>query len=350
MRPPAPRRPALLALLALVASLGPVGGCAAPVAPPDRFQRGVCWVAGGMVGAGEFDSLAHVHASWISQTPFGWQSEPGDTEIEMATSGHVLWGESDEGLLETTRLAHARGLHVLLKPHLWLRRSWPGEISMRREGDWRAWFASYRRFILHYADLAERAKIEALAVGTELGGTTRHEAEWRALIADVRTRYRGSLTYCANWSEDVSHVGFWDALDCIGVQAYYPLAERSAPTVEELTAGWRKPLATLHALAERTKRPVLFTEVGYHALDTAAIKPWEWELAGSPSEETQARCYEALFRVAEANPWIRGIYIWKWFPRHDRSRWRRHMDYTPQGKAAEGILGREFARIEREGR
>lgn len=221
---------------------------------------------------------------------------------------------------------------------------------MRSEAEWQAWFASYRRFLLHYAELAERTGIEALAVGTELGGTTRREKEWRALIADVRSRYRGSLTYCANWSEDVDHVAFWDALDWIGVQAYYPITERTAPSIDELKAGWRKPIAALKALSERTKRPVVFTEVGYHALDTAASRPWEWRLSGRPSEETQARCYEALFRVAEANPWIRGIYIWKWFPHHERAGGPGHTDYTPQRKAAERVLEREYRRIERERR
>ena len=333
-----------------MAAVGTACGRAKTSAAPDRFQRGVCWVAGRGVGEEDFEPLSRIHASWISQTPFGWQREPGDTVIEVTTSGHVLWGESDEGLIETTRLAHARGIKVLLKPHLWLRRSWPGEIAMRGEQDWRAWFASYRRFLLHYADLAERTGIEALAVGTELGGTTRREAEWRALIAEVRGRYRGSLTYCANWSEDVEHVAFWDALDWIGVQAYYPLAETPAPAVEDLLAGWRKPIATLKALSERTGRPVIFTEVGYHALDTAASRPWEWRLVGRPSEETQARCYQALFRVAQANPWLRGIYIWKWFPHHDRAGGPRRTDYTPQGKAAEQVLEREYRGIEREGR
>ena len=349
MRAPPPAA-ALLAFLALAAAFGPSGGCAARSEVPDRFQRGVCWVAGRTVGAEDFEPLARVHASWISQTPFGWQREAGDTVIELATSNHVLWGESDEGLIETTRLAHARGIKVLLKPHLWLHHGWPGEIAMAREEDWRAWFASYRRFILHYADLAERAGIEALAVGTELGGTTRREANWRALIADVRARYKGKLTYCANWSEDVSHVAFWDALDWIGVQAYFPLADRPAPTLEDLLAGWKTPIATLKAISVRTKRPVLFTEVGYHALDTAASRPWEWDLDGRSSEETQARCYEALFRVAAANPWIRGIYIWKWFPHHDRMGGRHRADYTPQGKPAERVLEREYARIGRSGR
>jgi len=347
---PASTSPTLLALFLVVVSLGAACGSAAPPTGSDRFHRGVCWVAGRAVDAGDLEPLVRLHASWISQTPFGWQAEPEDTEIETATSGHVLWGESDEGLIETTRLAHARGIRVLLKPHLWLRRGWPGDIAMRREEDWRAWFASYREFILHYADLAQRAGIEALAVGTELGGTTRREAEWRALIADVRARYRGKLTYCANWSEDVEHVAFWDALDWIGVQAYYPLAENPAPTVDQLLQGWRKPVATLKALSARTKRPVLFTEVGYHALDTAASRPWEWRLEGRPSEETQARCYEALYRVAGANPWIQGVYIWKWFPRHDRAGGRRRSDYTPQGKAAERVLEREYGKIARSGR
>jgi len=48
-----------------------------------------------------------------------------------------------------------------------------------------AWFSDYRDSSSHYADLAERTGADALAIGTELGGTTTREREWRAVIAEI---------------------------------------------------------------------------------------------------------------------------------------------------------------------
>jgi len=85
----------------------------------------------------------------------------------------------------------------------------------------------YREFILHYADLAS-APSRGAGRGDELGGTSKREREWRAIIAEVRKHFKGSLVYCANWADDLHQTQFWDALDWIGVQAYYPLSKRRA--------------------------------------------------------------------------------------------------------------------------
>lgn len=312
-------------------------------------MRGVCWVAGGRIGPAHLDPLLRDHVSWISQTPFGWQRRLDEPAIRLSTGSFGFWGESDAGLIETTRLAHARGIRVLLKPHVWTHAGWVGAIAMKSEADWAKWFQGYETFILHYADLAERNGIEALAIGTELEGTTRREREWRAVIARVRARYHGALVYCANWSGEVDRIRFWDALDWIGVQAYYPLSDRVDPSVEVLCAGWRGPLARLEALSRRLGKPVVLTEAGYHSLDTAASRPWEWDLRGNPSPGTQARCYESLLRCARANAWIRGIFFWKWFPDMARSDPARNTGYTPQNKPAEGVMARQYGAIERSG-
>ncbi len=335
-------RAVLLALALLVA--------ARPAAPALPFLRGVCWEAAGRVDGAALDPLVRDHAGWISQTPFGWERDPGKPPIVLATGHHeAFWGESDEGIAETTRMAHARGIRVLLAPHVWTHGGWTGVIAMKSEEDWARWFASYRTFILHYADLARACGIEALAVGMELGGTTGREREWREVIAEVRRHYGGRLVYGANWAEDLGHVRFWDALDWIGVQAYYPLSDRREPGVAELTAAWRKPLADLESISRRWGKPVVFTEVGYHSLDTAASRPWVWDLEGSCSPVTQARCYEALFRALEGAPAVRGVFVWKWNPYYAQSGGPDDTEYTPQRKPAEEVLRRAFTRIERTG-
>src|SRR5262249_26855810 len=146
---------------------------------------------------------------------------------------------------------------------LWVRHGdWPGKIRMKNEADWARWFSAYEAFILHHARLAEANGFEALAIGTELGGTTGRAADWRRLIGRVRAVYHGRLTYCANWTEEPESIRFWDALDFIGIQAYYPLATTDRPAQDEILAAWRPIRARLEALARLKGRPIVFTEAG----------------------------------------------------------------------------------------
>ena len=217
------------ARFAIVVGLTPAVGWIFGVAPAAPFadvapqhHRGVAWVAGRTVDGKALDALVAHGVTWIAQTPFGWQQAADSPEIHLVTQGRVYWGETDEGLRATTRLARERGIRTLLKPHIWLRRSsgkWRGEIAMQDEDDWQRWFESYRRFILHYAHLAQEHDIEAFCVGTELHRTVvERPDDWRALIAEVRQVYDGKLTYGANWYQEFEDIDFWDTLDYIVVQ------------------------------------------------------------------------------------------------------------------------------------
>ena len=104
---------------------------------------------------------------------------------------------------------------------------------------------------------------------------------WRALIADVRAVYGGRLTYAANFDQ-YDRVGFWDALDCIGVNAYWTLRPggRDLPATElpaALEAGWTRVVEDLddfrtHAGVPST--PVVFTEIGYTWRRNGTVQPW----------------------------------------------------------------------------
>lgn len=313
-------------------------------------QRGVSWVAGAPVTIEDLQPLLVHHVNWISQTPFGWQRGLGSPEIVVATSGRVLWGESDEGIAATARLARGIGIHTLLKPHLWItgpdHGRWSGDIRMKTPADWTTWFAAYEQFILHYARLAEKTEIEALSVGTELRGTLPgHEAEWRRIITEVRKVYHGKLTYSANWHGEYEEITFWDLLDTIGVQSYFPLTDTQRPGVGQLMDGWASPTAAIERVQQRHGKPVVFTEMGYRSMPDAAVEPWKWPGAFSAAESdplTQANCYEAFFRNFWDKSWFGGAYIWKWYPRPRKSGGRSDIDFTPQNKPAEQVMGRWY--------
>ena len=309
-------------------------------------QRGVCWVGGRqVVTEKEFEPLGRNNVNWISQTPFAWQSSPDDPSIRMNTNReHSWWGESDEGIAETTQLARKSNIKTLLKPHLWVRGSWPGEIKMSNEKSWSEWFSNYQEFILHYARLAEKNKIEIFCIGTELSIASSRETEWRKLIEEIRKVYSGKLTYAANFNEEYEQVKFWDALDFIGIQAYFPLSKTNNPTVEELANNWSTHSQSVEKVYKKFNKPVIFTEIGYKSTEDAAIEPWKWpqeNREATPSNETQAKCYEAFFKSVWKKEWLAGAYFWKWYPHGGRS--LNEIDFTPQGKLAEEIISKNFS-------
>ena len=328
-------------------------GHGAVVADSTRLH-GVSWVGGDSITPEMLAPLLRDHVTWLAQTPFGWQRGAADPSIRTnfgRPSGRWgLWGESDAGIVYTARLARARGIRTLLKPHLWVRgySSWPGDINMSSVAEWDAWFASYAEFIMHYAALAEAEHLAGLCIGTELQHATEpaHANAWRRLIKQIRRVYHGPLTYAANWSGEYEQITFWDALDYVGIQAYFPLSAQPSPPLDTLLRAWQPHLQKLAKWQQRVKKPVVFTEIGYKATADAATRPWEWpeRLVPVPADEaTQARCYEAMFRACWGLPWLKGMFIWKWYPSLAADGpARRHADFTPQHKAAEAVLARWY--------
>lgn len=310
-----------------------------------KKQKGVCWVGGReLVTEKEIANLLKYYVNWISQTPFAFQRDANASSLATNfSSDRVWWGESDEGISKTTALARKAGIKTLLKPHIWVGKGWPGDIEMKSDTSWQRWFRIYEKFIVHYAELAEKNKIEIFCIGTELHKTIGKEKEWRTIIAKVRSIYKGKLTYAANFHEEYEQVKFWDALDYIGVQAYFSLTQNKEHSMKDLKRGWEVPLVSIERIHKKFSRPVLFTEIGYRSDKNAGIEPWVWPKENSGAEisnEAQANCYQAFFQSVWKKDWLAGVYFWKWYP-HGPHRMAA-LDFTPQGKPAEKIVADNF--------
>ncbi|MCA1656335.1 MAG: hypothetical protein LC713_01220, partial [Actinobacteria bacterium] len=238
---------------------------------------------------------------------------------------------TDASLLYAMLRARELGFAVTLKPHVDVQNgSFRGDIQ---PGDRRAWYAAYRTMMDHYADLARRGGAEMLVVGTELTSMSTDTAEWRKVIAEARRHFPGRMTFAANWVDGAEKVGFWDALDVIGVDAYMPLAKRPNPSVGELVAGWQPWVRRADALHRRVGKDVLFTEIGYERKDDTASKP-SGGAAGPASDAAQARAYWAAYSVWSKRPWFRGIYWWSW----PASPPAADDFYAPRGRAAARVI------------
>ncbi|HYO16986.1 MAG TPA: hypothetical protein VE685_27645, partial [Thermoanaerobaculia bacterium] len=274
----------------------------------------------------------------VSLMPFA--SQPGPDRPELRFLNDSPGSETDIGLIHATRLSRARGLHVLYKPHIWVRHgSWSGDIEMKTEEDWARWWHVYRRYVLHHAMLARWAGADSFCVGVELSKTIPREKDWRDLIDAVRTFFPGPLTYAANWYGDLEHVAFWDDLDFIGVDAYFPLSSSPQASRAELEKGARQIVDRFAATSRRWGKPILLTEVGFAAHRGAWVSPHEE--GGEYSEEDQALAYEVLFDALGRRPWLAGTFVWKAFSSAGTDSGQR-ADFQFMGRKAEGVVGRYY--------
>jgi len=270
-----------------------------------------------------------IGARAIAVVPFLWQPSPTSPAI---TRGSDM---PDDVLRAAIRDAHALGLAVMVKPHVWVPQSWAGAVAMRSEGDWRSWFSGYRRALEPIARIAAEEHAEALAVGTELAGTTQRP-EWLDLIAVARAAYAGTLLYVAHNADEAETIGFWDRLDAVGVTLYPPLGADGDRT--QRRAVMRQTADRLAALAARTAKPVLVGELGLRSARGAAAKPWESaeERTALPDSALQAEVL-ADWLAALDRPSIHGVLIWRWFTDPDAGG-PNDTDFTVQHKPAEGVL------------
>jgi hypothetical protein len=156
-----------------------------------------------------------------------------------------------------------------------------------------------------------------------------HEGHWRRLIADVRAIYSGLLTYGANFDQ-FAEVGFWDVLDAISVNAYFPLSEYGAGVDRRrsMAARWRQIGSELSAAADL---PLVMLELGWTRRVGGTVRPYSYdrvevlETAGTddltcvhwatqpedPTERVEA--LEALGDAVESGELsrLRGFTLWK---------------------------------------
>lgn len=246
---------------------------------------------------------------------------------------------------KAVQLAHKAGLKVMLKPHVNLRsgEGWRGDIGKgmsTAEAD--AWFASYGALLLAHARMAEEEKVEMLCVGTELSEAQPYESHWRELIAKVRKVYSGPLVYAANHYAEFT-MNWWDAVDYIGIDAYYKLADKSDVTLDELIAAWEPYVEIALKLHKQYGKQVIYTEIGYTSVDGTATAPYSWELTGGLDFQEQQDCYEAFFRTLYVQPWFEGVIFWSWRINRDVGSESAQRDFTPENKPAGETVRRWFS-------
>jgi hypothetical protein len=204
---------------------------------------------------------------------------------------------------------------------------WRGEIQPSKK-----WFENYTSYINFFAEFAEQNNVEMLCIGTELNRTVSWEPEWRSIISGVRQRYSGLLTYAAIWYEEFNkYVKWWDALDYVGINAYFPLSDVNDPTITKIKSTWENITIILDTFYSKWKKPIIFTEIGYLSTDGTNINPSNYTLQNVPGRQIdlqeQELCYEFAFQALWRKSWFYGFNWWYWQTNPDAGG-SNNSDYT----------------------
>ncbi len=302
------------------------------VAPPQRILQK------------EMEPILDINAGWVAVIPYAF-SKAGEPEVNYDYP-RQWWGERREGTIETIKYAKTLGLKVMVKPHIWvLGQGWAGDYELSSDQDWQRWEHSFETYILDYAKVADSMKVELFCMGTEYRkAVVQRPAFWTALIGKIRQRYHGKLTYAANW-DNFHRVDFWEKLDYIGIDAYFPLSSSATPKTETLVHQWDSVKQVLKEFSEQRGKPVLFTEYGYRSMDHTADGHWMYnvqELSANP--QGQHNAYEALYQVFWEEHWFLGGFLWKWHAKHNQVGGIKGKRYTPQNKPAAEVIKKWYGK------
>lgn len=307
------RRPyGVVALSVVVTAMLGLSGCGTRLdaSVPPGEQRGMVlptWQRDGYQTshtAAALRQIGGVGAGWVQIVPTWYQATNTSSDISPTAEG-----PNDKSVRRAIFLAREHGLKVLLKPHIDLLDHTDRSTILPPDPD--AWFASYTTFIAHYAELAADLEVEEFTVGTELRSISGDRARWLKVIEAVRDRYPGPIVYAAN-HDAYTEVAFWDKVDIIGIDGYWPLSEEPTTDVVALKRTLAPIRIQLADFSVRTGRRILFTEAGYASQQGATTEPASWKLSSQQAPAEQAAAYQAMLETFSGQSWWAGVFWWVW--------------------------------------
>lgn len=288
-----------------------------------------------------FDSLRkmkeNTNSNFVILAPNGLQDTAQSEEICYTSEATV----SDDELKGMIDYAKELGMRVALKPTVNCKNgTWRAHVNFFDEDvvcepKWCNWFESYTEFQLHYARLAKEMGVEMHIAGCEMVMAERREAEWRKLIADIRSEFDGLVSYNTDKYQE-HNVKWWDAVDVISSSGYYPLED------------WENQLDRIEAVIKKFQKPFFFAEAGCMSIVDSNKVPNDWTVQGEADAKGQADWYEAMFEACLKRDWVNGMAFWSWSSHlYTKNDALKRKDYEIYAKPAEKIVKKYFDSIQK---
>jgi hypothetical protein len=189
--------------------------------------------------------------------------------------------------------AERAGLYVSFRPLL-SEFQIGGNRTTWQPVDLSAWFASYQRFLLPYAQIAQENKVGMFIVGAEFSKFGRSPL-WNGLDRALAKVFHGRLAYSSNGPGDLTRATGGRQADK-AVDAYPALSGPSQRAWE--------------AYDRKVPRGAVLTEVGIPAFNGAWRTPWKQRLPGQRFDpRVQVDWFLAACQAAQATR-LGGIYFW----------------------------------------
>ncbi len=207
---------------------------------------------------------------------------------------------------------------------------------------WQTWFTRYRAFAINYADLASQTGAQTLILGGDWvkpalpGGTLPDgnpsnvpadaEAQWKAIIADVRSHFKGQIFWATQFTPSVVTTPLNFLQDVDGIYLLWSASLSTSQTatkadyaneagrlldneVAPLVSLLNKPLilAVDYASATGAANGCVPDGAG-RCLDTNSLRRPNADItAASLNLQTQADTYEAVLTALNSRTWVSGI-------------------------------------------
>jgi hypothetical protein len=336
---------------------------------PTGFIKGHSWGFPGQKGqylgdvpAESMKKMADTGANWVCICFAAEMEKPNEPQIFWADSDPCM--VTDDEIRRAINLARQNKLKIILKPMVEVRDgTWRSLIKFKTAESkddtqsWDKWWADYGQFLSHYAHIAEQTKCEMFSLGCEMGSTEQFEDRWRSLIAEIRKIYSGAITYDTNHDEE-DRLKWWDAVDIIGVSAYYPIGtvDRATKDPNKVTPSGNsveilkrrlKPIKEkLRRVSERFDRPILFIEVGVCSARGCSAAPWTHPDPNLIYDgDEQSRYYQATIETFWDEPWFIGFAWWDWPPNlYSLEQAKSDTGFCIYGKPAEQLVRQWYAK------
>ena len=262
-----------------------------------------------------FDMPSQTNAKWIALSPI--------VEVRKGFDGSLFFDASKSANVPKIieNIKNKGATNFMLKPQIsfqLLGFDFWGDFKASSDEQWLEIEASFKTLLLAYAATsATNPEVKILCIGNELSNFTRlRPVFFKNVALEIKRKYPNlKLTYAANWDE-YEHITFWESVDYIGINPYFPLVKKDTPSVVDIQNAYKSIKTKLSNLSAVENKPILFTEYGFRSINFAAWKAWELpdfitnQSAYNPT--AQINGYQAFFDTFWEENWVAGGFFWVW--------------------------------------